>query len=119
VTRVWLALFGEWSWNDLPALPPEVILFPSWFPMNVYDFACWARQTIVPLTVVSALRPSRPLGFDLGELRSGLPPAPRHPTGRPEDAPTPASEEPKTPAPAVPTGATGQTGQTGSTPAPK
>jgi len=78
-TRLWLALFGEWSWNDLPALPPEMIFFPSWFPMNVYDFACWARQTIVPLTVVSALRPSRPLGFDLGELRSGLPPAPRHP----------------------------------------
>src|SRR5947209_7036192 len=78
-TRLWLALFGEWSWNELPALPPEMIFFPSWFPMNVYDFACWARQTIVPLTVVSALRPSRPLGFDLGELRSGLPRAPRHP----------------------------------------
>src|SRR5690554_2040952 len=25
-TRIWLALFGEWSWDRLPALPPEVIL---------------------------------------------------------------------------------------------
>jgi squalene-hopene/tetraprenyl-beta-curcumene cyclase len=48
-----------------------VILLPSWFPLNVYDFACWARQTIVPLTVVAAHRPTRPLGFSLGELKTG------------------------------------------------
>ena len=70
-TRIWLALFGEWRWNDLPALPPEVILLPSWFPLNIYDFACWARQTIVPLTIVAAHRPCRPLPFSLSELRVG------------------------------------------------
>ncbi|MHB2021820.1 MAG: squalene--hopene cyclase [Mycobacteriales bacterium] len=58
-TRIWLALFGEWSWDDLPVLPPEMIFLPRWFPLNIDDFACWARQTIVPLTVVSALRPVR------------------------------------------------------------
>ena len=58
-TRIWLALFGLWSWDDLPALPPEVILLPRWAPLNIYDFACWARQTIVPLTVVAAHRPVR------------------------------------------------------------
>ena len=26
---IWLAMFGEWSWRDLPALPPEVILLPD------------------------------------------------------------------------------------------
>ena len=70
-TRFWLALFGEWSWDDLPALPPEVVLLPSWFPLNIYDFGCWARQTIVPLTIVAAHRPSRALGFGLEELRVG------------------------------------------------
>ena len=70
-TRMWLALFGEWSWRELPALPPELILLPAWFPLNVYDFACWARQTIVPLTVVAAHRPVRPLPFSLAELRAG------------------------------------------------
>ncbi|TMA31280.1 MAG: squalene--hopene cyclase [Deltaproteobacteria bacterium] len=70
-TRIWLALFGEWSWDDLPALPPEVILLPAWFPLNVYDFACWARQTIVPLTIVGSHRPVRPLPFSLSELRVG------------------------------------------------
>jgi squalene-hopene/tetraprenyl-beta-curcumene cyclase len=70
-TRIWLALFGRWSWDDLPALPPELILLPPWFPLNVYDFGCWARQTNVPLTVVAAHRPARELGFAIGELRSG------------------------------------------------
>ena len=67
-TRFWLALCGAWSWDDLPATPPEVILLPSWFPMNIYDFACWARQTIVPLTVVAAHRPIHRLPFTLEEL---------------------------------------------------
>jgi squalene-hopene/tetraprenyl-beta-curcumene cyclase len=70
-TRLWLALFGVWPWSELPALPPEVILLPRWFPLNIYDFACWARQTIVPLTVVSAHRPVRELPFDLDELFVG------------------------------------------------
>ena len=81
-TRIWLALFGEFSWQELPALPPELILLPPWFPLNVYDFACWARQTIVPLTVVAAHRPSRPLPFSLSELRTGLRRAARRPLTR-------------------------------------
>ena len=27
---------------------PEMVFFPRWFPLNPYDFGCWARQTIVP-----------------------------------------------------------------------
>lgn len=73
-TRIWLALFGEWSWDDLPAMPPEVVLLPSWAPLNVYDWGCWARQTIVPICVVATLRPVRPLPFDLAELRTGAKP---------------------------------------------
>jgi len=74
-TRIWLALFGLWPWDDLPAMPPELILLPRWFPLNVYDWACWARQTVVPLTVVATLRPCRPLPFGVDELRTGGSPA--------------------------------------------
>ncbi|MFC8276988.1 squalene--hopene cyclase [Streptomyces sp. NPDC057271] len=69
-TRIWLALFGWWKWDDLPELPPELIFLPKWFPLNIYDFGCWARQTIVPLTVVSAKRPVRPAPFPLDELHT-------------------------------------------------
>jgi squalene-hopene/tetraprenyl-beta-curcumene cyclase len=67
-TRIWLALFGKWPWDDLPVMPPELIYLPAWCPLNVYDWACWARQTIVPLTVVSALRPVRTVAFGIEEL---------------------------------------------------
>ncbi|HEY2767826.1 MAG TPA: squalene--hopene cyclase, partial [Solirubrobacteraceae bacterium] len=74
-THVWLALFGLWSWERVPALPPEIVLLPSWVPLNIYDFACWARQTIVALTLVIAHRPRHELPFDLQELH-GQPIAP-------------------------------------------
>ena len=82
-TRIWLAMFGLWSWDDLPHLPPELIFFPKWFPFNVYDWGCWARQTIVPLTIVCTLRPVRSLPFGVDELRTGSPAL------RPEAAPAP------------------------------
>ncbi|MGW0580237.1 squalene--hopene cyclase, partial [Streptomyces sp. NPDC002920] len=69
-TRIWLALFGWWKWEDLPELPPELLYFPKWFPLSIYNFGCWARQTIVPLTVVSAKRPVRPAPFPLDELHT-------------------------------------------------
>ncbi|HEY3010784.1 MAG TPA: squalene--hopene cyclase [Micromonosporaceae bacterium] len=73
-TRIWMALFGLWSWDELPELPPEMIFLPRWFPFNVYDWGCWARQTVVPLTIVASLRPVRPLPFGIDELRTGAPP---------------------------------------------
>ncbi|MFG2016578.1 squalene--hopene cyclase [Actinomadura geliboluensis] len=73
-TRIWLALFGQWSWDDLPVMPPELMFLPSRVPLNVYDWACWARQTIVPLTILGSLRPVRDLPVDLAELRAGTVP---------------------------------------------
>jgi squalene-hopene/tetraprenyl-beta-curcumene cyclase len=76
-THVWLALFGLWSWELVPALPPEIVLLRPWVPLNIYDFACWARQTIVALSVVKAHRPIGSLTFDLAELH--VPSAPAGP----------------------------------------
>jgi squalene-hopene/tetraprenyl-beta-curcumene cyclase len=76
-THVWLALFGLWPWERVPALPPEIVLLPRWAPLNVYDFGCWARQTIVALSLVAARRPRRALEIDLRELHGPRPWAPR------------------------------------------
>jgi squalene-hopene/tetraprenyl-beta-curcumene cyclase len=74
-TRIWLALFGLWSWEALPVMPPELMLLPPWVPLNIYDFGCWARQTVAALTVVSAHRPTRPIPVGVDELRSGSTPS--------------------------------------------
>jgi squalene-hopene/tetraprenyl-beta-curcumene cyclase len=79
-THVWLALFGLWSWDQVPALPPEIVLLPRWVALNIYDFACWARQTIVALSLVMAHRPRRALPFDLAELQGSAPWQPAQPT---------------------------------------
>ncbi|MEA3239781.1 MAG: squalene--hopene cyclase [Candidatus Bipolaricaulota bacterium] len=60
-TKIWLAVLGEWDWRGTPMMPPELILLPKWFPINVYDFACWARGTVIPMTIIRALRPVYPL----------------------------------------------------------
>lgn len=60
-TRYWLALLGEWPWEKTPNLPPEVIWLPLWFPFSIYNFAQWARATLMPIAILSARRPSRPL----------------------------------------------------------
>jgi squalene-hopene/tetraprenyl-beta-curcumene cyclase len=78
-TRIWLALFGLWPWDELPALAPEIMLLPKRAPLSIYRFGCWARQTIVALSVVMEARPVRPMPFGLDELRTGA----AAPTARP------------------------------------
>ena len=58
-TKIWLALFGQWDWKHVPAIPPEMALLPSWVPMNLYDFSSWARATMLPLSIVITHRPAR------------------------------------------------------------
>src|SRR5215510_14628550 len=67
-TKCFLALLGEWPWRDIPTVPVELILLPPRSPFSVYNFACWARQTVVPLSVVQALRPIRQAPIDLREI---------------------------------------------------
>ena len=58
-TRIWLSLFGIWQWSEVPQLLPELVLLRPWLPVSPYTFACWARQTVVALSVVMHYRPVR------------------------------------------------------------
>ena len=69
-TKIWLALFGEYDWDRLPAMPAWINLLPNRFPINIYAFASWARATIVGITVIMAIRPraALPAGAGVPEL---------------------------------------------------
>ena len=67
-TKIWLAIFGKYPWSGIPSLPPELVYFPLWMPFNLYDFACWARGTVAPLTIVVSKKPLRDLGVEVDEL---------------------------------------------------
>lgn len=60
-TRIFLAYFGQFPWRGIPALPVEVILLPSWFPLNIYEMSSWARGTVVPLSIILARQPFIPI----------------------------------------------------------
>ncbi|HET9753748.1 MAG TPA: prenyltransferase/squalene oxidase repeat-containing protein, partial [Myxococcales bacterium] len=78
-TRIWLALFGQFPWQELPIMPPELMLLPRSAPLNIYSFSSWARGTIVPLLLLMNDRPVRaiPDHARLDELRLGDAPPPR------------------------------------------
>jgi squalene-hopene/tetraprenyl-beta-curcumene cyclase len=56
-TRIQLALFGAGPWQAVPTIPPELILAPRWFPIQLSRMSYWARTVVVPLLVLCALKP--------------------------------------------------------------
>ena len=68
-TRIYLSIFGQWDWEECPAVPPELVLLPDWFPFNIYRMSSWsrgdrraARGHLGPQAVVPGARPGRDRG---------------------------------------------------------
>ncbi|HUX09809.1 MAG TPA: squalene--hopene cyclase [Terriglobia bacterium] len=60
-TRFYLALGGAVKWKHVPAIPPELMLPPTWFFFNLYSVSAWTRAIVVPLTILYSLRPQWPV----------------------------------------------------------
>jgi squalene-hopene/tetraprenyl-beta-curcumene cyclase len=56
-TKFYLALLGQMSYDDCPAVPPEMVLLPDWFPVNLHRVSAWSRTMIVPLSLMWAFKP--------------------------------------------------------------
>jgi squalene-hopene/tetraprenyl-beta-curcumene cyclase len=67
-TKCFMALIGQWPWQRMVPIPPELILLPPSAPGSIYSFSCWARQTFVALSVAKSLRPVRPSDVDLSAI---------------------------------------------------
>lgn len=74
-TRYYLAMLGIISYRKCPAVPPEMILLPDWFPVNIYKMSAWSRQIVMPLSIVWAKQPVRRLSdyCQIPELFAGDP----------------------------------------------
>ena len=55
--RFYLALVGAVGWELVPAIPPELMLLPNWFYLNIYEMSSWTRGIVIPMAILSALRP--------------------------------------------------------------
>jgi len=56
-TRLYLALVGAVGWDMVPAIPPEVMLLPNWFAINIYEMSSWTRGIVIPLMILFARKP--------------------------------------------------------------
>jgi squalene-hopene/tetraprenyl-beta-curcumene cyclase len=74
-TKLYLAIFGQYSWDRCPAIPPEIILLPRWFYINIYEISSWSRAIFVPLSVIWSSKPSCPMPEHarIAELRTDRP----------------------------------------------
>src|SRR5262245_62227903 len=69
-TKILLALFGEYDWSGVPAMPVEIMLLPRWSYFNLLEVSYWSRTVIVPLLILMDAKPVTPIahGCDLDEL---------------------------------------------------
>ena len=56
-TKTILALYGIVPWRAVPVMPVEIMHAPRWFPIHLFRMSFWARDTLVPLLVLMALKP--------------------------------------------------------------
>lgn len=69
-TRFALALFEQVPWRAVPVMPAEIMLLPRWAPFHLSKVSYWSRTVIVPLLVLTALKPKalNPRAVDIREL---------------------------------------------------
>ena len=60
-TKLYLCFLGQYDYDAVPAIPPEIVLFPTWFWFNLYEISSWSRAILVPLSIAYAKKPFKKL----------------------------------------------------------
>jgi squalene-hopene/tetraprenyl-beta-curcumene cyclase len=60
-TKMYLCSLGQYDYDAVPAVPPEIVLFPNWFYFNIYAISAWSRAILVPLSIIYAKKPFKKL----------------------------------------------------------
>jgi squalene-hopene/tetraprenyl-beta-curcumene cyclase len=72
-TKMYLCALGQYDYDAVPAIPPEIVLFPNWFYFNIYEISSWSRSILVPLAILYAKKPFKkiPQEHSIDELFVG------------------------------------------------
>ncbi|MFC6644481.1 squalene--hopene cyclase [Granulicella cerasi] len=65
-TKMYLCALGAYDYDSVPAVPPEIVLFPDWFYFNIYEVSAWSRAILVPLSIIYAKKPFKKLPPEQG-----------------------------------------------------
>ena len=65
-TKMYLCGLGQYDYDAVPAIPPEIVLFPNWFYFNIYEISSWSRSILVPLAIIYAKKPYKKIPKEQG-----------------------------------------------------
>jgi squalene-hopene/tetraprenyl-beta-curcumene cyclase len=65
-TKMYLCALGQYDYDAVPAIPPEIVLFPNWFYFNIYEISSWSRSILVPLAIIYAKKPYKKIPPEQG-----------------------------------------------------
>jgi len=65
-TKIYLCFLGQYDYDAVPAIPPEITLFPNWFWFNIYEISSWSRAILVPLSIAYARKPFKKIPDEEG-----------------------------------------------------
>ena len=65
-TKMYLCAMGQYDYDAVPAIPPEIVLFPKWFYFNIYEISSWSRSILVPLAIIYAKKPFKKIPVEQG-----------------------------------------------------
>src|SRR6202035_1601417 len=65
-TKIYLCFMGQYEYDAVPAVPPEIVLFPKWFWFNIYEISSWSRAILVPLSICYAKKPLKKIPDEMG-----------------------------------------------------
>jgi len=69
-SKIYLCALGQYDYDAVPAIPPEIVLFPNWFWFNIYEISSWSRAILIPLSICYAKKPFKkiPDEWNIDEL---------------------------------------------------
>src|SRR5579883_893875 len=65
-TKIYLCFLGQYDYDAVPAVPPEIVLFPNWFWFNIYEISSWSHAILVPLSIAYAKKPFKKIPASMG-----------------------------------------------------
>src|SRR6204780_5139407 len=65
-TKIYLCALGQYDYDAVPAIPPEIVLAPNWFYFNIYEISSWSRAILVPLSIIYAKKPFKKIPAEQG-----------------------------------------------------
>jgi squalene-hopene/tetraprenyl-beta-curcumene cyclase len=60
-TKFGLAMFGQYDWDAVPAIPPEIVLLPPGAYFNIYAISSWSRAMVITMAIIWHFKPVIPI----------------------------------------------------------